>query len=308
MALKNLGIQHDVIGISEIDKNAIKMYNMIHGETNNFGDISQIEKLPYCDFLHFSSPCQSFSQSGKKNGLEGSSGIIVEVYRLMDNLYERKELPKAISFENVPTLYTKFRDVFDDLIERFKNWGYNVYYNTLSAQYFNNPTARSRLFIIGIRKDCDTGTFIMPQNTNLTKIRLKDYLVDNVDKKYYWPHEVIFHSLNDNEEKIDTTRKLGWLETACGHETQSNRVWSKEGFCPTITCYSQFLIREGSGVYRKLTEEEYWRIQGFSQNDFEKIQKDFSRSAIIKAVGNSIALGPLEAIYSNLFSSVPSLI
>ena len=43
-ALKRLGIAHEVIGISEIDKYAIKSYEAIHGTANNFGDITKIEK------------------------------------------------------------------------------------------------------------------------------------------------------------------------------------------------------------------------------------------------------------------------
>lgn len=63
MALNKNNIDVEVVGISEIEKSAIEMYNIIHGETKNFGDITKIKSLPYCDFLHFSSPCQSFSRS-----------------------------------------------------------------------------------------------------------------------------------------------------------------------------------------------------------------------------------------------------
>lgn len=43
MALRNIGIEHEVVGISEIDKYAIMAYNATHPETKNFGDICQIE-------------------------------------------------------------------------------------------------------------------------------------------------------------------------------------------------------------------------------------------------------------------------
>lgn len=41
-ALIRLGIPHEVVGISEIDKYAIKSYNAIYGETRNYGDISKV--------------------------------------------------------------------------------------------------------------------------------------------------------------------------------------------------------------------------------------------------------------------------
>ena len=43
MALKRLGVQHDVVAISEIDPYAINSYKAIHGETLNLGDISHID-------------------------------------------------------------------------------------------------------------------------------------------------------------------------------------------------------------------------------------------------------------------------
>ena len=42
MALKNLGVEHEVIGISEIDKYAIDSYNAIHGTEFEPQDITQI--------------------------------------------------------------------------------------------------------------------------------------------------------------------------------------------------------------------------------------------------------------------------
>ena len=42
---------------------------------------------------------------------------------------------------------------------------------------------------------------------------------------------------------------------------------------------------------------------GFKDKDFFKIKDNFSKTALIKATGNSIALGPLKAIYNNLFKS-----
>lgn len=64
MALKRLkenypGFNYEVVGISEIDKYAIKAYNAVHGETKNFGDISKIDwdNVPDFDLFTYSFPC-----------------------------------------------------------------------------------------------------------------------------------------------------------------------------------------------------------------------------------------------------------
>ncbi len=46
-AFENIyGNEIETIGISEIDQRAIKAYNVLHGETHNFGDITKIQQLP----------------------------------------------------------------------------------------------------------------------------------------------------------------------------------------------------------------------------------------------------------------------
>ena len=69
LALKRLGLEYES-RISEIDKYAIQAYNLIHGETFNYGDVCQIDekKLPYFDLITYSSPCQDFSIAGKQRG------------------------------------------------------------------------------------------------------------------------------------------------------------------------------------------------------------------------------------------------
>lgn len=63
MALKRLGVEHDVVAISEIDSYAINSYKAIHGETLNLGDISKIDPqdVPDCDVITYSYPWSTLS-------------------------------------------------------------------------------------------------------------------------------------------------------------------------------------------------------------------------------------------------------
>ena len=56
-ALTNIGIPHEVVAISEIDKYAIKSYEAMHGPVNNLGDIRAIKELPSADMWTYSFPC-----------------------------------------------------------------------------------------------------------------------------------------------------------------------------------------------------------------------------------------------------------
>lgn len=108
-ALKNLGVEHDVVAISEIDKYALQSYTALHGKPNNLGDICQIKELPKADLWTYSFPCQDISVAGKGAGIkEGTrSGLLFEVERLLKIAQKKGTLPKYLLLENVKNLVSK---------------------------------------------------------------------------------------------------------------------------------------------------------------------------------------------------------
>lgn len=92
-ALERLGIEHEVVGISEVDKFAIRSYNAIYGETRNYGDISKVDHLDYADMWTYGFPCQDISKMGLLKGIkqgETRSGLLYEVMRLLNDARERE--------------------------------------------------------------------------------------------------------------------------------------------------------------------------------------------------------------------------
>lgn len=134
-ALERLNIEHEVIGISEIDKFAIQSYNAIYGDTYNFGDISKIDKLPYCDLLTYGFPCQDISVAGLQKGIEKGtrSGLLYEVQRLLKEYKNNNELPKYLIMENVKNLVgKKFKTKFDEWLDYLESLGYTNYWKVLN--------------------------------------------------------------------------------------------------------------------------------------------------------------------------------
>lgn len=55
-------------------------------------------------------------------------------------------------------------------------------------------------------------------------------------------------------------------------------------------------------VYRYLTPREYFRLMGFTDKDFDKLNDaGFSKTRLYCLAGNSICVPVLEAIFENLF-------
>lgn len=76
-ALKNIGVNYDLVGFSEIEPNAIKAYSLIHGidESLNLGNIETIDKnnLPDFDLLLAGFPCTDISHNGKQKGFKDTN-------------------------------------------------------------------------------------------------------------------------------------------------------------------------------------------------------------------------------------------
>lgn len=155
--------------------------------SDNLGDISRIETLPYADLWTYSFPCQDLSVSGKGLGIKKGtrSGLLFEVERLLDIAVTNKTQPKFLLLENVKNLVgKKNKPDFDTWLDKLDELGYNTYWKVINGKECGIPQNRERTFAISIRKDIDNELFefMKPFDNGL---RLRHLLDEIVDKKYY---------------------------------------------------------------------------------------------------------------------------
>lgn len=206
-ALKNIGVNFEIVGISEIDKFAISSYFQLHPEVDkklNLGDICKIKKLPKADLWTYSFPCQDLSTAGRQQGIKKGtrSGLLLEVERLLDVSSKDKELPKYLLLENVKNLVGKnFKPDFDKWLYKLETLGYTNYWQVLNAKDYGIPQNRERVFVVSILGKHETYEFPKPKELNL---KLKDMLEDKVDEKYYLSNSMIncFTETNKNESNF----------------------------------------------------------------------------------------------------------
>ena len=339
-ALKRLGVDYECVGISEIDKYAIKSYEGINGPTHNYGDISKIDRLDYTDLLIYSSPCVDFSLAGKQAGLidtdgkQTRSGLLLEVGRLLMKMSDEKILPKYLLMENVKNLVgKKFKPAFDIWLKALEAIGYNNYWKVLNAKDYGVPQNRERVFVVSIRKDVDTHGYTFPEPFKLER-RLKDVLETNVDEKYYLKQELVetFVERIAKREVSNTIRCGGAGSIDQKHtwdlvvaSTQKNAYkGSTDGSSPCLTAamgmgggqipmivncgnknfsqHTQDSVAEPSKMrIRKLTPKECWRLMDFTDEEFEAAQNaGVSKTQLYKQAGNSIVVSVLAGIFNNL--------
>ena len=236
-ALERAKIRHSIVGISENDKFAIESYNAIFGKTQNWGDITKIDSLPYADLWVYGSPCQDFSCSGKQLGFNGTRSILLlEVKRLLEDSIKKQNQPKYLLLENVKNLVgKKFKVHFDEWISYLDSIGYNTYWQVLNATDFNVPQNRERVFAVSIRKDIDTG-YIFPKGNGLHR-RIKDIIEESVEEKYYLNEEMqkrFFERFKDYKP-IDRNNMIKLGNCSQNITSQAGAVYDINGVSPTLT-------------------------------------------------------------------------
>lgn len=207
--------KHTITSRTPINK--LKQYYIADKLSNNLGDISKVDRLPYADMVTYSFPCTDLSVAGKGEGMVNKcscgyswpidfsddneslicpscgakvqsstrSGLLGQVQRLLAVSNKENTLPKYLLLENVKNLVgKKFKPQFDAWIRWLDSIGYNTYYQVLNSKHYGIPQNRERIFAVSIRKDIDDGKFKFPEQIPLTT-RLKDILEKNVDEKYY---------------------------------------------------------------------------------------------------------------------------
>lgn len=215
MAIRNLGIEHEIVFGCEIDKYAKETY------LANFEPGFMVPDMTKCDWedeKYYSDlfiggiPCQAFSLAGKRLGELDPRGLLFfDFYR-----YVKNQKPKYFIIENVKGLLS------DNDGNTFQNWinllgqsvngdafmfphedslMYNLHWQVLNTKDYGLPQNRERVFLIGIRNDLPN-SFVFPRKIPL-ELRLKDILEDEVDEKYYLSDTAIKGFINHAERHAE---------------------------------------------------------------------------------------------------------
>lgn len=196
------GFEFESVGISEIDKYAIKAYRALHGDVPNLGDITKINWGGYdgeIDLFTYSFPCQDISMAGKQRGLKEGSGTRSSCLWACADAIEAKH-PKFLLMENVKALAVqkKFQSDFSKWRKWLREQGYTNYYAVLNSKDYGVPQNRERVFMVSLLGS--HAPFYFPAPFPLER-RLKDILEDDVEEKYWLKPAHIRSILRHNERK-----------------------------------------------------------------------------------------------------------
>jgi len=189
----------------------------------NRGDMTKADwsdlKNAEIDFLTYSTPCQSISQAGKREGIKKGSGTRSAVLWSTEMAVEHLR-PKVLLQENVRALINSvnmpdFREWFrlleshgyvNFLAPSFPTaWGTDkrdkkTVPGILNSKHYGVPQNRERVYMVSIRADLLGSTqYEFPRPFALDKC-IADVLEDNVDERFFLKPDSVIKFLTVNEQ------------------------------------------------------------------------------------------------------------
>lgn len=261
--------------------------NIICGSMDKIDYSQYINKI---DLLTGGVPCQSFSQAGKRKGLEDPRGDLMLKFIEILNLVK----PKIFMIENVKGLLTHdkgdtIRKIIDSLNE---NNLYNITYKCLDASKYDVPQKRERVFIVGVLKTINR-VFSFPEESINKKV-LKDVLYNvpsSNGAKYSEEKQKLFKMIPQGGCWVNLSEDL--QKQYLGNSYNSGG--GKRGILyrlsmekPSLTLLCSPSQKQTERCHpleeRPLTIREYARIQTF-EDDYEFVG---SLNSQYKQIGNAV--------------------
>lgn len=290
VALRNLGIPVKAIDYVEIDEKAVRSYNAMFRDELEYKTQSVVGWNMKPDILIHGSPCQDFSiaghQKGAEEGSETRSSLMWETIHIIDQMGAWK--PRYVIWENVKNVLSKHMiHNFNRYLQEMERMGYTNTFEVLDAREFGLPQARQRVFTVScLGREC----FNFDKLIRTEMRDINEFLCDDYGKQHIVTQPSMIERIGEGKSKF------------------SGRVPVIKDYAMTITCKqmrcpNSGVIDLGNGKYRLLTERECWRLQGYSDSDYEKAldvhpsKAGKLNGALYKQAGNSIPVTIFESIF-----------
>lgn len=298
-------IPHKVVGYSEIDQDAIELYEYNFHNVHNYGDITQIDERTLPDFDLFTGgfPCQPFSTVGKMLGeLDTRGTLFNDIIRICE--YKK---PRYILLENVKGLLgKKHKPTFNKIISELNRIGYNnVQYAILNSKDYGVPQNRERLWIFGQFGGLPEDFILEPPHIDL-KYKIKDFLDKTPSEDLYRTQAQI-----DRIHKIRNAPAFDVSEPLC-YDYYNKRI-RMDGICMTVTPPEHNIMRivepmvDGKERLRKLSIDEHFRLMGFILNEHIreiKFPPTQNYTKLGRRAGNGWDVNLVSILFKHIFSQL----
>lgn len=286
IALRNIGVPVKSIDYVEVDEKAVRSYNAMFCDDLAYTsqDVRGWNLKP--DILIHGSPCQDFSIAGRQQGAdpgsETRSSLMWETINIVRNMGVWR--PRIIIWENVRNVISRhmIRN-YQRYVLELNKLGYTSSYEILNAMDFGLPQKRERVFTVSTL----SGREFDFSKMHRRRMRpISDFLESGPVDEYY---TITAPSMLAAIGKTGCIRRIPIIEDYCYTITERPDRAPGSGCLPI-----------GGGKYRYLTERECWRLQGYSDDDFEAAAVVNTRRTLYRQAGNSIPVMIFESMFGEM--------
>lgn len=275
------------------------------------------KEAPAVDMYIAGSPCQSFSTTGKRAGLEDTRGIVI--FSVID--YISAQQPTVFIIENVSNLIKHDSgntwSIVWSKMSRDLSPTYHIEYRCVSPHELGYPQTRKRVFIIGrhiekIGVERATSPFPWDADIDPTEAkekshqRLNSLILDNDTIRASEPK--VFRPLVSSHQR--SLRDVLALAKVKGiHHDMLTKPYivrlgvspsfirtGTYGMAPCLNQRSENLYIPSKGRY--LSSREALMLQGFPE-DYDVV-KGFNTPKIFRATGNAMHVGVMQHLLTRL--------
>ena len=283
---------HECVGFCEFDKYAVASYTAMHLCTQEQLDYlatlplkkrqKEILKeqyrngewyandrcIPDADCWCFGFPCQDISTAGKQLGFTGNrSSLFFRIMYLVGQLPEEKR-PAYLFIENVKNLLNVNGGWdFARLLAEMDRGGYDAEWQVFNSKDFGVPQNRERVFIIGFLRGKRTTTLLSETGMGAEIVQRKGV---------HDPKRTAIYIGVGKPMKKDFVGAI-----IANYKTTGRRE-------RTYICENNNL--------RFITPKECFRLQGWTDDYFEKAQLVNSDTQLYKQAGNGVTVNVICAI------------
>ena len=282
------------------------------------------DNVPRADCWCFGAPCQDFSIAGQRKGLDGDrSSLVREVFRVLGEL-EEEHRPEWLIYENVKGMLSSNRGWdFLAIILEMEQLGYDIEWELFNTKNFGVPQNRERVYTVGhLRSRGERKIFPLKGADGENSVPIK--IIGHRDgyrrnTQIFAPDGVtealstcqgggrehhsivpvqfgIDYNTNGVERPIANCLKARY-DAGVSNYRQDRTAVAIPVLTLDVTVYAVWYEKYNCYIaIRKLTPRECFRLQGWTDDYFEKAAFVNSDSQLYKQAGNGVTVNVVQTI------------
>lgn len=302
MALENLGVQVDHLFSCDVNKHVKATIMANYPPKQWYDDLTKRDnsKAARADLYVAGFPCQPFSTAGLQQGFNDVRGR-GEIFWFVRDYLEKCQ-PRVFVLENVSGLVKiQGGQYFKAITQALEALGlYNLYSQIMDTKQHGVPQSRRRIYIVGIQKRYDDGSFEYPAPVPCPSIeKFLNPRKGTISWNQLPPESQttargnVKRALREIADTGEDPLKVPYIVDC---DSSGPRMKYVKDVSPCITC------SRGGGHWvtsrmRRLTKAEMMRLQGM---DPETFKVAVSETQLGKQIGNAMSVNVLERLFARL--------